>query len=257
MAFPLALLSAAPQAISAIGGLFDNSANNAIHARNKARVNQINMQNRQILGDNLKIRSDFINKKLSVRENIDNIQMASDQARGRARLGLDRATRASMMSDQKDVRRMFQSLGYQSGTMNTDNRKALLGYSAAATQRAQSLLMNRDDLITSEYDNAFNTQNQIKLQAQQVARRPEYKQYIQSYQPEQYQNNTFSIVLNAVGGLAGAVTTGFDTFNKFKVPTGLDGYNPGNLDFNTSLKIGNKFNSGFFNSSLNYGGYLQ
>ena len=255
MVLPLALLSAAPQAISAIGGLFDNSANNAIHARNKARVNQINMRNRMILGDNLKIKSDFENKKLKVLENVDNIELASAQARGRARLSLDRAASQSMLANQNDVRRMFQNLSYRSGTMNTANRSALLDYSASATERAQKLLTDRDDFTTSMYDNAFSTQNQIKLQTQQVASSPRYKQYIQSYEPEQYQNNTTSKLLNAVGGLAGAVMSGFDTYDKFKVPTDLDGYNPTRL--NTNLTIGNRFNGSFFNDSLNYGRYAQ
>jgi len=259
MVLPLALLAAAPQAISAIGGLFDNSANNAVNARNKARVNQINMKNRMILGDNLKIRSDFINRKIAAQENIDNIQMASDAARGRARLSLDRATRQSMLGDQKDVRRMFQNLSYDSGTMNTGNRRALLDYSSAATERARRLLTDSDDLITSEYNNAFNTQNQIKLQAQQVASSPRYKQYIQSYEPEQYQNNTTSKLLNAVGGLAGAAMSGFDTYDKFKVPTDLDGYNPlASMGLNTNLKIKTRpFDNSFFNNSLGYGSYAS
>jgi len=236
MALPLALLSAAPQAISAIGGLFDNSHNE----RNQARVNQINMRNRQILGDNLKIRGDFINKKITAQENIDNIELASAQARGRARLGLDRAARQSMLDDQSDVRRMFQNLNYQSGSMNTGNRRTLLDYSARATQRAQNLLTDRDDFTTSMYDNAFSTQNQIKLQAQQVARSPRYKQYITSYTPERV--NQTQRFLTAAGGLAGAVMSGFNTFDKFKVPDDLDGFNP-------SLKIGR-------GSAGNYGGSI-
>ena len=250
MALPLALLSAAPQAISAIGGLFDNSHNE----RNQARVNQINMRNRQILGDNLKIRGDFINKKISAQENIDNIELASAQARGRARLGLDRAARQSMLSNQSDVRRMFQNLSYQSGSMNTDNRKTLLDYSARATERAQKLLTDRDNFTTSMYDDAFSTQNQIKLQAQQVASSPRYKQYITSYTPERV--NQTQRLLTAAGGLAGAVMSGFNTFDKFKVPNDLDGYNPGNAGFNTGLKInGNNLNADLFNSSFGYGSF--
>tara|TARA_B100001094_G_scaffold182452_1_gene176852 strand:- start:175 stop:936 length:762 start_codon:yes stop_codon:yes gene_type:complete len=253
MALPLALLSAAPQAISAIGGLFDNSANKAIHARNKARVRQINFKNSSLHGDNLKIRSDFNNRKLSVLENIDNIQLASDQARGRARLGLDRATRQSMLGNQKDVIRMFQNLGSRQGTMNVGNRQALLDYSAAATDRANKLTQAGDDLVTSEYDARLAQQNAVKLQKERVAMMPQYKQYIRDYEPEQYQNNMTQRVLGAVGGLAGAAMTGFDTFDKFKVPTDLDGFNPG---FNTSLKIG-RFNPDLFNSSYGYGSYAE
>ena len=255
----LGILSGVSQGISAIGGLFDNSNNNnndAIRARNKARVNQINMQNRRILGDNLKIRSDFINRKLTAQENIDNIELASAQARGRARLSLDRAASRSMLSNQNDVRRMFQNLSYRSGTMNTANRSALLDYSARATERAQKLLTDRDDFTTSMYDNAFSTQNQIKRQAQQVASSPTYKQYITSYTPERLNpTNQAERFLGAAGGLTQAALTGFQTFNKFKVPNDLDGYNPTRL--NTNLTIGNRLNGSFFNDSLDYGGYAQ
>jgi|TARA_R100000084_G_scaffold43950_2_gene18100 hypothetical protein len=248
----LGILSGASQGISAISGLFDNSA----YERNKARVNQINMKNRQILGDNLKIRGDFINKKITAQENIDNIELASAQARGRARLSLDRAARQSMLDDQSDVRRMFQNLSYQSGSMNTGNRRALLDYSARATQRAQSLLTDRDDFTTSMYDNAFSTQNQIKRQAQQVASSPRYKQYITSYTPERV--NQTQRLLNAAGGLAGAVVSGFDTFDKFKRPTDLDGYNPNAArDLNTNLKIGASLDGSFFNDSLGYRSYAR
>jgi len=253
MVLPLALLSAAPQAISAFSGLFDNSANRAVNERNKARVRQIDLQNSLIRGDNLKIRSDFQNRKLSVLENIDNIQLASDQARGRARLGLDRATRQSMMTNQKDVRRMFQNLGYRQGTMNVGNRQALLEYSAAATARANQLTQAGDDLITSEYNSRLAQQNAIKLQKERVAMMPQYKQYIRSYEPEQYQNNMTQRVLGAVGGLAGAAMSGFETYDKFKVPTDLDGYNPG---VNSNLMIG-RFNPNLFNNSFGYGSYAE
>ena len=242
MALPLALLSAAPQAISAIGGLFDNSANEAAHERNKARVRQINRQNQLIRGENLKIRSDYNNRKLSVLENIDNIQLASDQARGRARLGLDRATRQSMMDNQKDIRRMFQNLSHRQGTMNLGNRGALLNYSAAATARANQLTQAGDDLITSEYDSRLSQQNAIMLQKQRVAMMPQYKQYIRNYEPEQYQNNMTQRLLTAAGGLAGAAMSGFEAFDKFKVPNDFDGYNP-------NLKIGR-------GSAGNYGGSI-
>tara|TARA_B100001057_G_scaffold441010_1_gene475317 strand:- start:1094 stop:1822 length:729 start_codon:yes stop_codon:yes gene_type:complete len=241
MALPLALLSAAPAAISAIGGLFGNSANKAIHERNKARVREINFKNSLIRGDNLKIRSDFNNRKLSVLENIDNIQLASDQARGRARQGLDRATRQSMMSNQKDVRRMFQSMSYRQGSMNVGNRQALLDYSANATARANQLTQAGDDLVTANFDRRLSDQNAIKLQKERVAMMPQYKQYIQSYEPEQYQNNTTERILGAVTGLAGAAMTGFETFDKFRVPDGLDNYMPGSSFFNDKLKIGSPY----------------
>jgi|TARA_B100000073_G_C23651823_1_gene540901 hypothetical protein len=257
MAFPFApILGAAgalPGAITSIAGLFDNSANRAVHERNKARVRQINFQNSLIRGDNLKIRSDFNARKLSVLENIDNIQLASDQARGRARLGLDRATRQSMLGNQKDVRRMFQSLSSRQGTMNVGNRQALLDYSAAATARANKLTQVSDDLITSEYDARLAQQNAVKLQKERVAMMPQYKQYIRNYEPEQYQNDMTQRVLGAVGGLAGAAVTGFETFDKFKVPTDLDGYNPG---VNSNLKIG-KFNPNLFDTSFGYGRYAK
>jgi hypothetical protein len=257
MAFPFApILGAAgalPGAITSIAGLFDNSANNAVHERNKARVRQINFQNSLIRGDNLKIRSDYNNRKLSVLENIDNIQLASDQARGRARLGLDRATQQSMMSNQKDIRRMFQSLGYRQGTMNVGNRNALLDYSASATTRANQLTQAGDDLVTSDFNRRLMDQNAIKLQKERVAMMPQYKQYIQTYEPERYQNNTTERILGAVGGLAGAALTGFETYDKFKVPDDLDGYNPG---VNTNLKIG-KFNPNLFDTSFGYGSYAQ
>jgi hypothetical protein len=261
MAFPFApILGAAgalPGAITSIAGLFDNSANRAVNERNKARVRQINFQNSLIRGDNLKIRSDYNNRKLSVLENIDNIQLASDQARGRARQSLDRATRQSMMDNQKDIRRMFQSMSYRQGSMNVDNRQALLDYSANATARANQLTQAGDDLITDNFNRRLSDQNAIKLQKARVAMMPQYKQYIRDYEPEQYQNNMTQRVLGAVGGLAGAAVTGFETFDKFKVPTDLDGYNPGfNPGFNTSLKIG-RFNPDLFNSSYGYGSYAE
>ena len=257
MAFPFApILGAAgalPGAITSIAGLFDNSANRAVHERNKARVRQINFQNSLIRGDNLKIRSDFNNRKLSVLENIDNIQLASDQARGRARQGLDRATQQSMMSNQSAVQRMFQSMSYRQGSMNVGNRRALLDYSANATARANQLTQIGDDLITDNFNRRLSDQNAIKLQKERVAMMPQYKQYIQTYEPERYQNNTTERILGAVGGLAGAAITGFDTYNKFKVPDDLDGYNPG---VNTSLKIG-KLNPNLFDTSFGYGSYAQ
>ena len=253
MALPLALLAAAPGAISSVAGLFDNSANRAVHERNKARVRQIDVQNSMIRGDNLKIRSDFNNRKLGVLENIDNIQLASDQARGRAMQGLDRATRQSMMSNQNDIRRMYQNLSHRQGSMNVGNRRALLDYSASATERANRLTQAGDDLITDDFNRRLSDQNAIKLQKERVATLPQYKQYIQNYEPEKYQDNTTQRVLGAVSGLAGAAMTGFDTFNKFKVPTDLDGYNPGGK---SSLQIG-KFNPDLFNTSFGYGGYAS
>lgn len=244
MAFPFAATAlgvggALPGVIDSFTGLFDDSENRAIHARNQSRVRAIDIQNNKIHGDNLKIRSDYNNKKLSALENIDNIQLAADQARGRSRLALDRATRDSMMSDQKDIRRMFQSLGYRQGTMNVGNREALLDYSERATARANQLTRGGDDLITGDYDRRLSQQNAIKQQKETVAARPQYKQYVQSYVPEQYQNNQTERILGAVGGLAGAALSGYTAFDQFKPKTDLDGWPGGSLGGKNALKMGN------------------
>jgi hypothetical protein len=234
MGFPFApILGAAgalPGAITSIAGLFDNSANRAVHERNKARVRQINFNNSLIRGENLKIRSDYNNRKLSVTENIDNIRLASDQARGLARQSLDRATEQSMMSNQKDIRRMYQQLGYRSGTMNVGNRKALLGYSQIATERASRLMNAEDDLISTGFMERMKTQNDIKLQKERVAMMPQFRQYVQTYEPEQYTDDMLPRILNAAGGLIGAGLTGLETYDKFKVPDDLDQYTPGGLN---------------------------
>ena len=119
---------------------------------------------------------------------------------------------------------MSQNLSHRQGTMNLGNRGALLNYSAAATARANQLTQAGDDLITSEYDSRLAQQNAIMLQKQRVAMMPQYKQYIRSYEPEQYQNNMTQRLLTAAGGLAGAALSGFEAFDKFKVPTDLDDY---------------------------------
>jgi|TARA_B100000073_G_scaffold343225_1_gene347615 hypothetical protein len=272
MVLPLAPIlgaaSALPGVISSFAGLFDNSVNE----RNKARVNAINQRNQQILGDNLKIRSDFINRQTNVKQNIDFIQLAANQARGRAQLGLDRATNEALRSNQRDIVKMFQALGNREGTMNVGNRQALLDYSANATERAAQLTGGRDDFVTSQYSSRIANQNAISNELARVRTPPQYKQYIQGYTPEQ--DNMGQKILGAVGGLAGAAMTGFETYDKFKVPTDLDGFNPGmfntGVEFNPDafgidagfgnfspqkLKIGNKLNPAMFTTGLGYGGY--
>tara|TARA_E500000305_G_C4008301_1_gene231226 strand:+ start:476 stop:1174 length:699 start_codon:yes stop_codon:yes gene_type:complete len=211
----LAIGQFAGSALQRIAGLGSNPE----HEANKRRVAEIDLQNQKTLGDNLSISSNYKNRGARVQEQFDNIRLAGAQNRGRSRLMLDRAANEAAVANQGDFIKMMQEQGYRPGQMNL-NRSTAAAMGRRAALRASKLTDSNEDFITNNFINSLGEQNQIKQTYEQVAVKPQYKQYITGYTPQK--SNQTAKMLNFAGGLMGDAVGAMGTFDKFKVPTGFD-----------------------------------
>ena len=123
MAFPLAMvgagLSAFSDASSALGGFFDNSENERIHAENKRRVAEIDAANQQRHFSNLSIGAKFRNQKARTQGNLFNIDTAASEARAASQRQIDTELDKFMLDNQSSYIKMMQGKrGPMSGRMN-------------------------------------------------------------------------------------------------------------------------------------------
>ena len=218
----------AGSAIQSLAGLGSNPE----HEANKRRVREIDLQNQRIQGDNLAIASNYKNRGAQVRQQISNIRLAGAQNRGRSRLMLDRAAKKAVAANQGDFIKMMQEQGYRPGQMNL-NRSTAADMSRRASSRAAQLTDASDDFITNNFINSLGEQNQVQRAYEQVAVKPQYKRYINSYVPQK--SNQTAKMLNFAGGLMGDAVGAMGTFDKFKPPTGLDNFKLGNSSNNLGI----------------------
>ena len=223
----LAIGQFAGSALQRIAGLGSNPE----HEANKRRVAEIDLQNQKTLGDNLSISSNYKNRGARVQEQFDNIRLAGAQNRGRSRLMLDRAANEAAVANQGDFIKMMQEQGYRPGQMNL-NRSTAAAMGRRAASRASKLTDSNEDFITNNFINSLGEQNQIKQTYEQVAVKPQYKQYITGYTPQK--SNQTAKMLNFAGGLMGDAVGAMGTFDKFKPPTGLNGFDPSIRGFDSS-----------------------
>ena len=225
-----ALLGASQFAGSAIQSLA-GLGSNPEHEANKRRVRDIDLLNQEIQGDNLKINTNYKNTGARVPEQFDNIRLAGAQNRGRSRLMLDRAANEAAVANQGDFIKMMQQQGYRPGQMNL-NRSTAADMSRRAASRASKLTDSNEDFITNNFINSLGEQNQIKQTYEQVAVKPQYKQYITGYTPQK--SNQTAKMLNFAGSLMGDAVSAMGTFNKFKKPTDLNEFDPSKRGFDSS-----------------------
>ena len=107
---------------------------------------------------------------------------------------------------------MFQRMsGNQSGRMNTDST-LLAQLGRASSQRRSALMRGNDDFTTSGYQSQQRSQNSIAQQLAKVSTPVQYKQYQNSYTPQNYSKNMLQASLGLAGGVLGGITGGYDTY---------------------------------------------
>ena len=219
---------------------FAGLGSNPEHEANKLRVKEIDMKNQSIRGDNLRISSNYKNRKVGVIEQISNERLAGLQDRGRARLALDREGQKAELENQNDFIKMMQGQKFLPGQGLSRSAAQMMGRQSSA--RLARLTDANDDFITGSYNRNLLQQNRIKLAKQKVAVKPQFKEYIRSYVPQK--SNQTAKMLNFAGGLLGDAASAYGTFDKFKPPTDLNGFDPSIRGFDSSkISIFDYFNS--------------
>tara|TARA_B100000902_G_scaffold286676_1_gene272771 strand:- start:695 stop:1537 length:843 start_codon:yes stop_codon:yes gene_type:complete len=200
---PLTIASFGLGAAKSIFGLFDNSAAQQAHAQNVARVNAINAQNQKTHFSNLSIRARSLAKRARVPGQLRNIEDARIQQASGRQLDLDRLVDDSLMRNESDTVRMFQSLkGSRSGRMNLDS-STLADLGRANAYRRNKLMRSQDDMVTSGYLDRFAAQNMRGRLLASAGQQPIYQPYIESYTPTQMpQQNKFLDFALGMGGSA-------------------------------------------------------
>jgi len=200
---PLTIASFGLGAAKSIFGLFDNSAAQQAHAQNVARVNAINAQNQKTHFSNLSIRARSLAKRARVPGQLRNIEDARIQQASGRQLDLDRLVDDSLMRNESDTVRMFQSLkGSRSGRMNLDS-STLADLGRANAYRRNKLMRSQDDMVTSGYLDRFAAQNMRGRLLASAGQQPIYQPYIESYTPTRApQQNKFLDFALGMGGAA-------------------------------------------------------
>ncbi len=222
MVFPLAAVGAGLSAFSgvssALGGFFDNSENERIHAENKRRVAEINAANQQRQFRNLSIGAKFNNQKARTEANLFNIDTAAAEARAASQREIDTQLDKFMLDNQSTYIKMMQGKrGPMSGRMNVSDRSnsASVGRRQAAIEAQKQEMYNR--LLSKDYVLGRQVQNSRSRELSKVATAPIYQQYQTSYTPQQYRNKGFGDYLQLAGGLAGAGLSGMEMYEKLKI----------------------------------------
>ena len=223
----LAIGQFAGSALQRIAGLGSNPE----HEANKRRVREIDLQNQRIQGDNLAIASNYKNRGAQVRQQISNIRLAGAQNRGRSQLMLDRAANQAAVDNQGDFIKMMQEQGYRPGQMNL-NRSTAAAMGRNASARAAKLTDDSDDFITNNFINSLGEQNQVQRAYEQVAVKPQYKRYINSYVPQK--SNQTAKMLGFAGQALGAVSSASSLYDSLKPPTDLNRFDPSKRGFDSS-----------------------
>lgn len=222
MVFPLAAVGAGLSAFSgvssALGGFFDNSKNDAIHAENKRRVAEIDAANQQRYYENLSIGARFKNKKARTQANLFNIDTAASEARAASQQEIDRQLDEFMLSNEDNyVKIMRRQRGSGDGRMNVGDRasRARLGRRQSAQKAAQEQMYNQ--LLSKDYIRNRSIQNAKAQELSKVASAPIYQQYQTDYTPQAYKSKGVGDYLKLAGGLAGAAVSGMGMFDKLKI----------------------------------------
>tara|TARA_X000001382_G_C3121557_1_gene163322 strand:+ start:84 stop:821 length:738 start_codon:yes stop_codon:yes gene_type:complete len=222
MVFPLAAvgagLSAFSGASSALGGFFDNSENDAIHAANKRRVAEIDAANQQRHFQNLSIGAKFRNQKARTQANLFNIDTAASEARAASQREIDSQLDGFMLDNQNSYIKMMQGKrGPMSGRMNVGDRANSASFGRRqGTQEAAKQAMY-DKLLSKDYVANRGIQNAKAKELSKVATAPIYQQYQTDYTPQAYKSKGFGDYLQLAGGLAGAAASGMSMFDKLKI----------------------------------------
>ncbi len=211
-------LSGLSGAASALGGFFDNSENDAIHAANKRRVAEINAANQQRQFQNLSIGAKFNNQKARTKANLFNIDTAAAEARAASQREIDTQLDKFMLDNQSTYIKMMQGKrGPMSGRMNVrdQSNSASVGRRQATNEAQKQEMYNR--LLSKDYVLGRQVQNARSRELSKVATAPIYQQYQTSYTPQQYRNKGFGDYLQLAGGLAGAGLSGMEMYEKLKI----------------------------------------
>lgn len=231
MVFPLAAVGAGLSAFSgvssALGGFFDNSENDAIHAENKRRVAEIDAANQQRHFQNLSIRAKFKNQKARTQANLFNIDTAANDARTASQRQIDGELDKFMVDNQNSYIKMMQSKrGPMSGRMDVRDRaaSAAVGRRKAGNNAATQAMY--DKLLSKEYVANRGIQNAKSRELSKVASAPIYQQYQTDYTPQEYKTKGFGDYLQLAGGLAGAAASGISMFDSLKIDNPIKTDNP-------------------------------
>jgi len=213
---PLSIASFGLGAAKSIFGLFDNSAAQQAHAQNVARVNAINAQNQKTHFNNLSIRARTLAQRSRVPGQLKNIENARIQQAASRQRDLSRLVDDSLMRNQSETIRMFQSLqGSRNGRMNLDS-SALAELGRANAFRRNKLMRSKDDMISSGYLDRFAAQNMRGRLLASADQQPIYQPYIQSYSPVKApQQNKF---LDFALGMGGAALNAFQLDRELQPP---------------------------------------
>lgn len=222
MAFPLAMVGAGLSAFSgvssALGGFFDNSENERIHAENKRRVAEIDAANQQRHFSNLSIGAKFRNQKARTQANLFNIDTAAAEARAASQRQIDTELDKFMLDNQSSYIKMMQGKrGPMSGRMNVGDRanSASFGRRQGMQQAAKQAMY--DKLLSKDYVANRGVQNARARELAKVASAPIYQQYQTSYTPQAYKSKGFGDYLQLAGGLAGSALSGMEMYDKLKI----------------------------------------
>jgi|14_taG_2_1085336.scaffolds.fasta_scaffold15551_2 hypothetical protein len=222
MVFPLAAVGAGLSAFSgvssALGGFFDNSENERIHAENKRRVAEIDAANQQRHFSNLSIGAKFRNQKARTQGNLFNIDTAASEARAASQREIDTQLDKFMLDNQSSYIKMMQGKrGPMSGRMNVGDRanSASFGRRQGMQQAAKQAMY--DKLLSKDYVANRGIQNARARELSKVATAPIYQQYQTDYTPQAYKSKGFGDYLQLAGGLAAAASSGMDGFSKLKI----------------------------------------
>lgn len=201
---PLAIASLGLGVLKSATGLFDNTAQQAAHQANKARVAAIDRQNQLTHFNNLGIRAASLRNRTRALEQVDNIKTAALQKRASDQLTFDRAVGDSLAENQSDAIKMFRSMtGNRAGRVNLD-ASSLAEMGRAGALRRNTLMRGRDNLITSGYLDRFQQQNAISQNVASAAVPPQYQQYTQGYTPTVAPDDSASKWMNFALGSAGS-----------------------------------------------------
>ena len=222
MVFPLAALggglSAFSGAASALGGFFDNSENEAIHAENKRRVAEIDAANKKKQFDNLSIGAKFENQKARTKANLFNIETAASEARAASQREIDSQLDKYMVDNQNSYIKMMRGKrGPVGGRMNVGDRaaSAAMGRRQAGNEAANQAMY--DKLLSKDYVLNRQVQNARSKELSKVASAPIYQQFQTEYTPLKYKSKGFGDYLQLAGGLAGAASSGMSMFDSLKI----------------------------------------
>ena len=222
MVFPLAAVGAGLSTFSgvssALGGFFDNSENERIHAENKRRVAEIDAANQQRHFSNLSIGAKFRNQKARTQANLFNIDTAASEARAASQREIDNQLDSFMLDNQSSYIKMMQGKrGPMSGRMNVGDRANSASFGRRqGTQEAAKQAMY-DKLLSKDYVANRGIQNARARELSKVATAPIYQQYQTDYTPQAYKSKGFGDYLQLAGGLAGSALSGMEMFDKLKI----------------------------------------